>query len=191
MVSRQVCVVPLERPRAQWSGSIGAVIMSILTKMNKEHVTEAFPRAKFMFLATRRSTSLRSEDLLRFFFFCNSYLYILSVLGLRCCVGFCLVKVHGLLIAAASLVAEHGLGCTGLSTCSSGAPEHRLDSCGRGPSCSATYGISQNQGLNLWLLQYWQRTLYYWAIWHGWIWKHSGRKAAHFRWLRGQISTHP
>ena len=37
------------------------------------------------------------------------YLYILSVLGLRCCVGFCLVAVHGLLLAAASLVAEHGL----------------------------------------------------------------------------------
>lgn len=31
------------------------------------------------------------------------------MLGLRCCVGFCLVVVPWLLIAAASLVAEHGL----------------------------------------------------------------------------------
>ena len=40
------------------------------------------------------------------------YLFIHSFFGctgLRCCAGFSLVAVLGLLIAAASLVAEHGL----------------------------------------------------------------------------------
>ena len=46
------------------------------------------------------------------------YLFILAALGLRCCVrafsscdkqGLLFVEVHGLVIAVASLVAEHGL----------------------------------------------------------------------------------
>ena len=47
------------------------------------------------------------------------------------------------------------LGCAGFSSCRSGAPEHRLDSCGPRPGCSATCGISQDQGLSLCLL-HWQ-----------------------------------
>ena len=55
-----------------------------------------------------------------FFFLINFYLFIylfLAALGLRCCVqafsscseqGLLFVAVHGLLIAVASLVAEHG-----------------------------------------------------------------------------------
>ena len=53
------------------------------------------------------------------FFFFNKFIYLfLAVLGLRCCTrafsscgeqGLLLVAVHGLLIAVASLVAEHGL----------------------------------------------------------------------------------
>ena len=53
-----------------------------------------------------------------FFFLRNIYLFILAALGLRCCVraffscgerGLLFVAVHGLLIAVASLVVEHGL----------------------------------------------------------------------------------
>ena len=52
--------------------------------------------------------------------------------------GNSLIVVHRLLIAAASLVAEHGLegtwdsvaGVCGLSSCSFWALEHRLNSCG-------------------------------------------------------------
>ena len=33
----------------------------------------------------------------------------MAVLGLRCCAGFSLIKVQGLLIAVASRVATHGL----------------------------------------------------------------------------------
>ena len=52
--------------------------------------------------------------------------------------SYSLVVVHRLLIAAASLAAEHGLqgawasaaAACGLSTCDSWAPEHRLNSCG-------------------------------------------------------------
>ena len=36
------------------------------------------------------------------------YLFVLAVLGLRCCVGYSLVTMHGLLMALASLV-ERGL----------------------------------------------------------------------------------
>ena len=56
------------------------------------------------------------------FFFFNKFIYFiylfLAALGLRCCVrafsscgerGLLFVAVHGLLIAVASLVAEHGL----------------------------------------------------------------------------------
>ena len=68
-------------------------------------------------------------------------------LGLHCCVrafsscgerGLLFVAVRGLLIAVASLVAEHGLLGTqasvvvahGPSSCGSRALEHRLSSCG-------------------------------------------------------------
>ena len=58
-----------------------------------------------------------------FFFFLNKFIYLfiylfLAVLGLRCCTqafsscgerGLLFVAVHSLLIAVASLVAEHGL----------------------------------------------------------------------------------
>ena len=68
------------------------------------------------------------------------------MLGLRCCVrafsscgeqGLLFIAVRGLLIAVASLVAEHGVGARasvvvaqGLSSCGSWALEHRLSSCG-------------------------------------------------------------
>ena len=72
---------------------------------------------------------------------------VLTVLGLHCCSGlslaaasggYTLVAVRGLLIASASLAVEHTLQGTlsslvvacGLSSCSSRAPEHRLNSCG-------------------------------------------------------------
>ena len=56
----------------------------------------------------------------QFFFFLNKfiYLFILAVFGLHCCtwvfsscgeLGLLFVAVHGLLIAVASLAAEHGL----------------------------------------------------------------------------------
>ena len=46
--------------------------------------------------------------------------------------GYSLSVVCGLLIVEASLVAEHGaLGHMGFSSCGSGAPEHRLRSCGK------------------------------------------------------------
>ena len=71
----------------------------------------------------------------------------MAVLGLCCCVGsslvvvsraYSLVVVLGLLIVVASLVAEHGLWGSWalvvvvhrLSSCSSCAQEHRLNSCG-------------------------------------------------------------
>ena len=71
----------------------------------------------------------------------------MTVLSLRCCVGFSLfvvsggyspVAVHGLLIAMASLVVEHRLygsqasvaEAHGLRSCGSWALEHRLNSCG-------------------------------------------------------------
>ena len=52
------------------------------------------------------------------YFFFHVFYYLLAVLGLRCCVrsfsscgerGLLFVVVRGLLIAGASLVAEHGL----------------------------------------------------------------------------------
>ena len=70
------------------------------------------------------------------------------MVGLGCCVrafsscskwGLLFVVVRGLLIAVASLVAEHGLDlgvqasvvvARGLSSCGSRALEHRLSSCG-------------------------------------------------------------
>ena len=44
--------------------------------------------------------------------------------------GLLFVAVRGLLIAVASLVAEHGLQVRGLSRCGSHALERRLSSCG-------------------------------------------------------------
>ena len=72
-----------------------------------------------------------------------------AVLGLSCCTGFSPVATsrgyspvagHGLLIAVASLTAEHGLQGTG-----STAVELEL-------SCSAACGILPDQGSNLCLL---------------------------------------
>ena len=73
--------------------------------------------------------------------------YFLAELGLGCCEGFSLVAVSWgyslvvmgrLLIAVASLVADHGLWGSGASvvvahelrSCGFQAPEHRLSSCG-------------------------------------------------------------
>ena len=74
--------------------------------------------------------------------FINIYLF-LAVLGHGCCMGFSLVAesrgysrvLHGLLTVVASLAAELGLRASvavarGLSSYSSQALEHRLDSCG-------------------------------------------------------------
>ena len=70
-----------------------------------------------------------------FFFLINLFIYLFIYL-LLCWV---FVAVHGLIIAVASLVAEHGLylgawasvvvAC-GLSSCASRALERRLSSCG-------------------------------------------------------------
>ena len=57
----------------------------------------------------------------------NNFIYFLAKLDLHCCMVFSLVVVRGLLIAAASLVAEHGLS---FGSCGSQALEHRLNSCG-------------------------------------------------------------
>ena len=69
-------------------------------------------------------------------------------LGLRYCglslewrAGSTLVAGHGLLIAMASLVAEHRLYL-----------EHRFSSCGARLCCSESYGILLDQGLNPCLL---------------------------------------
>ena len=79
-------------------------------------------------------------------FFISLFL-LLAVLSFHGCIGsslvaasrgYSLVAVRGLLIAAASLVAEHRLWGTrasaaeapGLCSCSSQALEHRLNSCG-------------------------------------------------------------
>ena len=66
---------------------------------------------------------MKCRDLIQFlFFFLNKFIYFiylsLAALGLRCCVrafsscgewGLLFVAVHGLLIAVASPVGEHGL----------------------------------------------------------------------------------
>jgi len=51
------------------------------------------------------------------------YFFILTMLGLRCCMGFSVVAACGFLIEVASLVAEHGLQSPG-----SAAVAHRLQS---------------------------------------------------------------
>ena len=59
-----------------------------------------------------------SMKLIDYLFFINLFILFLAVLGLHCCVqafascgeqGLLFVAVRGLLIAVASLVAEHGL----------------------------------------------------------------------------------
>ena len=84
------------------------------------------------------------NGLLRFFLIIY---FILAELGLHCCAslslvadggGCSLVAMRGLLIAVASLVAEHGLkdsqasaaAALGLSSCGSHALEHSFNSCG-------------------------------------------------------------
>ena len=74
--------------------------------------------------------------------FCFVLLFIylfLAVLCLCCCArafsfcgkrGLLLLAVRRLIVAVASLVAEHGLQTCGLSSCSSQALEHRLSGCG-------------------------------------------------------------
>ena len=67
--------------------------------------------------------------------------------------GYCLVAMQRLLIAMASLLAEHGFRHLGFSSCGSWALEHRLNR----PrlSCSMACGIFLDQGWNPRLL-HWQ-----------------------------------
>ena len=60
------------------------------------------------------------------YIFLNLFILFVAALGLHCCVwvfsscrgrGLLFVAVHRLLIAVASLVAEHGLQCVGFSSC--------------------------------------------------------------------------
>ena len=87
-------------------------------------------------------------------FFKNKFIYLfLAVLGLCCCTqtfsscrerGLLFVAVHGLLIAVASLVAEHGLQACGLQQLwhmGSVVVAHGL-------CCSAACGIFLDQGSN-------------------------------------------
>ena len=92
-------------------------------------------------------------------------LFILVILGLHCCTrafsscsewGLLFIMVSRLLIAMASLVAEHGLQVRGLQQLwhtSSGVVTHRLQSAGsvvvaHGLSCSSACGIFPDQGSN-------------------------------------------
>ena len=79
------------------------------------------------------------------FFLKKIFFYLLAVLGLRCCSRafsscreqvYSSLRVHGLLIAVPSLVAEHGLYSPG-----SVVVAHRL-------SCSVAFGIFPDQGSN-------------------------------------------
>ena len=84
----------------------------------------------------------------------NLFIYLfLAVLGLRCCAraftgcgeqGLLFVQVHRLLIAVASLVAEHGLQACRLQQL------WHVDSVvvARGLSCSSAHGIFLDQGSN-------------------------------------------
>ena len=67
----------------------------------------------------------------------------MTVLGFHCCKGFSIAVVHTLLIAVASLVAEHRLERTGLVVVA------------KGLCCSVSCRISLDQGSNLCLL-HWQ-----------------------------------
>ena len=83
---------------------------------------------------------------------CSEAISLVTVTG-----GYSLVVVHGLLIALASLVAEHGLWGTWASV----AVSYRLSSCGSQSlecssvvvadrlSCPKTYGIFPHQGSHL------------------------------------------
>ena len=57
---------------------------------------------------------IKNFSLTQSFFIKNKFVLFLAVLGLRCCAGFSLVVVLGLLIAMAPLAAEHGLQARGL-----------------------------------------------------------------------------
>ena len=104
-----------------------------------------------------------------FFFFLNKFIYFiylfLAALGLCCCVrafsscgerGLLFVAVHRLLIAVASLVAEHGLQAHGLQQLwhmGSAVVARGPQSAGsvvvaHGLSCSAACGIFPDQGSN-------------------------------------------
>ena len=103
--------------------------------------------------------------LLYFFVFFKKFIYLfLAVLGLRCCArafsncseqGLLFVAVHGLLIAVASLAAEHGPQ-VGFSSCGTWAQQlcltgSRAQSSAvvtHGLSCSTACGISPDQGSN-------------------------------------------
>ena len=70
------------------------------------------------------------------------YLFSLAVLGLHCCMDFCLVATS----RGYSLVrASH---CSGLSCCGSQLREHRLIVVAHGLSCSKAHEIFLNQGSN-------------------------------------------
>ena len=94
-----------------------------------------------------------------YFFFNFIYLFLLfAVLGLSCCSlafsslasrGYSLVAVHGLLIAVASLAAEHRFQGLDFSSCGSQALEHRLSSCGARDQLLSACGIFLDQGWNL------------------------------------------
>ena len=111
----------------------------------------------------------------------------MAVLGLRCCTqafsscceqGLLFVVVHGLLIAVASLVAEHGLQACGLQQLwhvGSVLVAHRLQSAGsvvvsHGLSCSVACGIFLDQGSDLCSL-HWQAILNHCAT--GEAWEHE------------------
>ena len=82
----------------------------------------------------------------------NSFIYVfMAMMGLHCCCRLFSSCNEWILIAVASLVAEHGL-----SSGSSGALEH-IGSVvvAHGFSCSAIYGIFLDQGSNLYPLP-WQ-----------------------------------
>ena len=89
-----------------------------LTHPHKDHFTDISCTRKLEgFKNNRRETHLESGTVVSFYFY---FIYLfLAVFGLRCCAqafSSCgergllfVVAVHGLLIAVASLVAEHGL----------------------------------------------------------------------------------
>ena len=121
----------------------------------------------FIFFCITGSSHNPKCPVLKHFF--NKFIYFiylfLAVLGLRCCVrafsscgewGLLFLAVRGLLIAVASLVAEHGLQAHGLQQLwhlGSVAVARGLQSAGsvavaHGPSCSVACGILPDQGSN-------------------------------------------
>ena len=85
-----------------------------------------------------------------FFFFFKRLIIILAMLGLRCCVGFSIVMVHGLLIVEASRVTEHRLSGHGPQLQHMGSLVAACEL-----RCSVTHGIFPDEGSNLCLL-HWQ-----------------------------------